>query len=85
MNHHELLAALREAGVADDSYGLTVRDLPGSKYLQETVPVLVENADGRWTIDAWERGKHWIIASFDNEPEACAYLYAYLVPTPRHS
>ncbi|TYC66251.1 hypothetical protein EH183_43450 [Streptomyces sp. CB01881] len=79
MNHHQLLAALREAGVSDSSYGIMVSDLPRSKYIQETIPVLVEKADGRWTIEAWERGQHWTEASFDTETDACAYLYAYLV------
>ncbi|MFJ9523678.1 hypothetical protein ACIRPK_36320 [Kitasatospora sp. NPDC101801] len=63
----------------DSSYGIIARDLRTSKYLQETVPVLVEQADGRWTIEAWERGAHWVEASFDTEEEACAYLYADLV------
>ncbi|MFE2410478.1 hypothetical protein ACFXDE_19265 [Kitasatospora sp. NPDC059408] len=79
MNRHQLLAALRDAGVSDSSYGITVSDLPRSKYIQESIPVLVEQTDGRWTIEAWERGRHWTEASFDTEAAACAYLYAYLV------
>ncbi|MFJ9950020.1 hypothetical protein [Kitasatospora sp. NPDC091207] len=85
MNHHELVVALREAGVSSGSYGLEVRDLPSSKYIQESIPVLVEHVDGRWAIEAWERGRHWTVASFDTEAEACAYLYTYLVPPSRSS
>ncbi|MGW4696121.1 hypothetical protein ACWEO1_27555 [Kitasatospora cineracea] len=48
-------------------------------YLQETIPVLVEHPDGRWNIEGWERGEHWVNASFDNEAEACEYLYTWFV------
>ncbi|MFE2728402.1 hypothetical protein [Kitasatospora sp. NPDC059327] len=85
MDRHELLVALREAGVSSGSYGLIVSDLPSSKYVQESIPVLVEHTDGRWAVEGWERGAHWTVASFDTEAEACAYLYAYLVPTARNS
>jgi hypothetical protein len=79
MNHYQLIAALREAQVSDGSYGIEVSDLPRSKYIQEAIPILVERADGRWTIEAWERGAHWIMASFETEAEACTYLFTYLV------
>ncbi|PJN22059.1 hypothetical protein CG736_30040 [Kitasatospora sp. CB02891] len=79
MNHRQLMAALREAGVPDRQYGLQVRDLPSSEYIQESIPVLVDHRDGRWTIDVWERGEHWVEASFDSEEEACDHLYAKFV------
>lgn len=75
MNHHELLAALREAGVSDTVYGIATRDLTTFDALLEAVPILVESADGHWSVDAWERGEHWVEASFDSEEDACAYIH----------
>ncbi|MFJ8444446.1 hypothetical protein [Kitasatospora griseola] len=57
-----------------------MHDLPKSKYIQESVPVLVDKRDGRWMIEVWERGEHWVEATFDSEAEACDSLYARLVP-----
>ncbi|PYC77007.1 hypothetical protein C7C46_20475 [Streptomyces tateyamensis] len=79
MNRHQLRAALREAGVGDSRYGIMTPDLRTSEHIQESVPVLVGAPDQSWAIEAWERGDHWVEASFDSEEAACAYLYDRLV------
>jgi hypothetical protein len=79
VNSHELLAALREAGVRDTAYGISVRGLVTFDHMLEAVPILVQGGDGQWSIDSWERGEHWVEARFDSEDEACAYLYGLLV------
>ncbi|MFJ1939060.1 hypothetical protein ACIOGZ_41210 [Kitasatospora sp. NPDC088160] len=76
MNRHQLLVRLDEAGVSNRFYGISTRDLSTFDHLLEAVPVLVEGADGRWSIDVWERGERRVKASFDSEEEACSHLCA---------
>ncbi|PYC69523.1 hypothetical protein C7C46_27940 [Streptomyces tateyamensis] len=79
MNSHQLLAALREAGVRDTAYGISVQGLVTFDHVLEAAPILVQGADGQWTIESWERGEHRVEARFDAEGEACAYLYGMFV------
>ncbi|MFJ9696009.1 hypothetical protein [Kitasatospora sp. NPDC101183] len=75
MNRHQLLTALREAGVPDDWYGINTRDLRSFVFKLESVPVLVQALDDRWYIEVFERGEQRYPAVFDAEEEACAYLH----------
>lgn len=80
MDHQQLLAALREAGVDDRSFCIRGQALPG--WFGEG-GVLDQGEDGRWYVGGVERGKLEIAQWFDSEEDACRHVYELLTrPRP---
>ncbi|MDH6126072.1 hypothetical protein [Kitasatospora sp. GP82] len=83
MDHQQLLAALRQAGVDDRSFCIRGHALPG--WFGEG-GILDQAADGRWFVGGVERGRLDVDRYFDSEEDACQFVYDLLTrprPAPR--
>ncbi|MDH6575701.1 hypothetical protein [Kitasatospora sp. MAP5-34] len=83
MDHQQLLAALQQAGVNDQSFCIRGHRLPG--WFDEG-GVLDQAEDGRWFVGGVERGRLNVDRYFESEEAACQHVYDLLTrtrPAPR--
>ena len=82
MNRTDLRVALDARGVSHDSYRIKGLADDG-RHLKDLAPILAEQA-GRWEVYRWERDQREHLNWFDNEADACEYMWQVLT-RPRHS
>jgi hypothetical protein len=75
MNRFELRDALLAAGVRTDAFSID-DGLVNDTYCLAATP------DGRWQVYYTERGEISILGDFDDEGEACAFMFNPLCAEP---
>lgn len=74
MNEKELRQRLHSTGIYCSSYALS-GEIPFEQYA-------MENRGRKWFVFYSERGQRNSEQAFDNESDACDYLYSVLVKDP---